>query len=579
MAKLTLQDMQEAAVERGGQCLSTQYIDSTVKLRWRCSRGHEWSARPSSIRAGTWCRLCAAQKIAAKKRIPLSVIQDMARKRGGRCLSAHYDGKKNDVLQWACAKGHIWLATLGKIRNDETWCPECAHANRLLTIDEMQRLAAKHGGACLSTKYRGVSAPLTWKCGEGHVFKKTPGDIRSNGTWCPRCSTYQRLTIGGMRALARLRGGLCLSKVYRDAHTKLLWQCSRGHQWEARPADVKNAGSWCPECGAAQRGAKQRDSMEDMRVLAGERGGQCLSATYEHSGQKLRWRCASGHEWEATPGNVRHSGSWCPECLIHRSEKACRSIFEALFRRPFPKARPSWLKNARGNQMELDGYCERLRLAFEYNGFQHYNKSRFFHGARAEAALRQRRVDDRRRMALCRDHGVRLLVIPYKVPLEAVEDRIREWAQGLSVTVPRRRRVRLGSQSLFVDDRLAGLQLTAEERCGRCLTAAYVSCLVKMRWQCAEGHTWLMNASAIRAGQWCPQCGVQRRAQAQMLSRDGFVMIAKAKGGALLSTEYLGLRARHRWRCKNGHEWSATAGNIKNGSWCPTCAGRTPKHT
>jgi hypothetical protein len=26
------------------------------------------------------------------------------------------------------------------------------------------------------------------------------------------------------------------------------------------------------------------------------------------------------------------------------------------------------------------------------------------------------------------------------------------------------------------------------------------------------------------------------------------------------------------WRCEHGHEWNATAGSVKRGTWCPTCA-------
>lgn len=52
-----------------------------------------------------------------------------------------------------------------------------------------------------------------------------------------------------------------------------------------------------------------------MQALAKKRRGQCLSKKYVHSETKLRWRCAKGHEWEASPSNVKRRGSWCPACV------------------------------------------------------------------------------------------------------------------------------------------------------------------------------------------------------------------------------------------------------------------------
>ena len=55
-----------------------------------------------------------------------------------------------------------------------------------------------------------------------------------------------------------------------------------------------------------------------MQTLARERDGQCLSTEYVNNDTKLRWKCQEGHEWEATPKNVVHGGSWCPTCAgIH----------------------------------------------------------------------------------------------------------------------------------------------------------------------------------------------------------------------------------------------------------------------
>ncbi|MFD4836906.1 hypothetical protein ACFWP0_05315 [Achromobacter sp. NPDC058515] len=57
--RLGIEAAQAAAIERGGQCLSTVYRNTSTKLRWLCHRGHEWHAGLASIRAGHWCPQCA----------------------------------------------------------------------------------------------------------------------------------------------------------------------------------------------------------------------------------------------------------------------------------------------------------------------------------------------------------------------------------------------------------------------------------------------------------------------------------------------------------------------------------------
>jgi len=54
----TLEDMQATARARGGKCLSTQYINGATPLTWRCAKGHTWEAVPGGVLWGTWCRQC-----------------------------------------------------------------------------------------------------------------------------------------------------------------------------------------------------------------------------------------------------------------------------------------------------------------------------------------------------------------------------------------------------------------------------------------------------------------------------------------------------------------------------------------
>lgn len=54
--------------------------------------------------------------------------------------------------------------------------------------------------------------------------------------------------------------------------------------------------------------------IEEMQVLATQRGGFCLSDLYLNSKSKLWWKCEKGHRWQATPFSVKIRKSWCPIC-------------------------------------------------------------------------------------------------------------------------------------------------------------------------------------------------------------------------------------------------------------------------
>jgi nucleoside-diphosphate-sugar epimerase len=55
-------------------------------------------------------------------------------------------------------------------------------------------------------------------------------------------------------------------------------------------------------------------TLSDMQELAKSRGGECLSKEYADLKTRMNWKCAFGHEWEATPKSPL-TGHWCPECM------------------------------------------------------------------------------------------------------------------------------------------------------------------------------------------------------------------------------------------------------------------------
>ncbi len=316
---VTLEDMQQIAAERGGKCVSDVYVNGRTRLKWRCARGHEWMARPQDVKQGRWCPRCGS-------RVPeFAQLLEAATRRGGSLISSESKYRNSSsVLLWACAEGHRWKAAAFGIRHG-SWCPRCAGRTRL-SLEEMHRLARARGGECLSKRYVNALTPLKWRCARGHVWKTAPKQIkpyghRKQGTWCPVCANGpKKYTIEDMRAIARARGGECLSKKHVSTASRLVWRCERGHTWKAAPRDVmagNKPGKWCRKCAWES----YRLTIEEMQAMARARGGECLSKKYLNCMTPLRWRCAKGHTWRQTPNKVKSHGSWCPICARKRATK------------------------------------------------------------------------------------------------------------------------------------------------------------------------------------------------------------------------------------------------------------------
>jgi len=142
-----------------------------------------------------------------------------------------------------------------------------------------------------------------------------------------------KITIKDMQMIAMERGGKCLSLEYVNSQTKLLWECKAGHRWEAIPNNIKQ-GRWCLECAGTKK-----LTLQDMQMIARERGGKCLSQKYVNTYRKLLWECREGHQWEALPNNIK-KGTWCRACYLlrranQRKLKALRKARVHHFSRTF----------------------------------------------------------------------------------------------------------------------------------------------------------------------------------------------------------------------------------------------------
>lgn len=105
--------------------------------------------------------------------------------------------------------------------------------------------------------------------------------------------------------------------------------------------------------------------------------------------------------------------------FISKGEKICCKTLETIYGVPFKSARPEWLINPEtGRRLQLDCYNDKIKIAIEYNGEQHYKWPNFT-GQTYEQFINQVRRD-MLKAELCERNGVYLITVPYSVPYDEI---------------------------------------------------------------------------------------------------------------------------------------------------------------
>ena len=444
------------------------------------------------------------------------------------------------------------------------------------SIETMQQLAESKGMKFLSNEYFGISKHHLWKCANGHDWWASPDSVKLSVGKCNECYGKIKLTYERINAIIEKRGGKLLSKDFKNVKSYIKILCEKNHTWETQVGNIRD-GKWCPYC------AKNvRLSINEAHKLAEERGGKCLSTAYTNANQLLEWQCSEGHVWKAKYGNV-YWGNWCKKCSESLGERICKEFFEQLFRIDFPKSYPEWLINKEGNILELDGYCEELKIAFEHQGTQHFEKTRLF--TKDEKALEKRKRYDEIKRRLCNDKGIYLIEIPEVnkyLKVSGLKSYIKQECLNKNIILP------INFDEIEVDynkvyrtpqwrEKLEDIKRIAKLRGGECLSTSYETNSTHLLFRCKEKHEFSVTPQKIKYGRWCRKCATVRNSNKKRGTIEQMQELAKSRGGKCLSIMYVSSQTKIGWECKDGHTWDAIPSSITKGSWCGICAHKKNK--
>ena len=585
-----LEKCHEHAKKHGGLCLSTEYKNAKTKMKWQCHNNHTWeSSYDHAVNRNRWCQQCHYDKAIIKD--GYDKIVSLAKTKGGSVkVNLNDEIKLHTQLEFKCSNPEhkSWFAEYRNIMNG-TWCPYCAGK---FSQDEYLELAKKHaiskGGQCLSTRYENQNTKLEWKCHD-HSHKSwfsCYDKMIEYNSWCKQCNHIKKqphrdkyLELAKKHAISK--GGQCLSNEYINSTSKLTWKCSdQSHPtWEGTYGNIVLSNKWCPRCVGH---FTPEEWLEKVAQHAKNRGGKFLSNKFTNMNTNYLWQCNNlQHKpWKASASNILNNNTWCPECSAstYYKENNTRVILEYLLNFELKKSRPKWNINPQTNNcLELDGYNEEHKFAFEFQGRHHFEENVF-----KNSNLQDIQYKDKIKKENCIINNTFLFIINDNQKIVLLEDWIDYIIKLLNYNnVQYNKNYNLDFiLNLIIDKNktnekdmyLDNCKKYALSKNGECLSTYYTNYDTHLEWKChnPEHKSWYGGIGIIAAGTWCPRC-VGKFSKEEMLEKAKEYAISK--GGLCLSTQYKNQNTKLEWKCSNPEHSSWFRNNkiFKTKTWCPEC--------
>jgi hypothetical protein len=247
-------------------------------------------------------------------------------------------------FNWKCPCGSSWKASIwSRVQSGNKECLECYNKNNR-GKNGIKKAILKNGsfaknspnlakewhptmnGSLLPSMLScGSNIDVWWKCpnGENHQWQNSIVS-RIRGPTCPYCCGKK---VGEENSLKiwyphlanewhPTKNALSPLDVTKSSGKLAWWQCSKGHEWEAR-INSRVKGRGCPFCAG-----KRASTDDNLAILYPEtakewhaKNSKSASAYRSKSNVKVWWQCSLHveHEWEATI-NSRTAGNRCPYC-------------------------------------------------------------------------------------------------------------------------------------------------------------------------------------------------------------------------------------------------------------------------
>ena len=260
-----------------------------------------------------------------KEKLPLSVTHPEVGKEADGWDPLTLTSGSGKKMPWLCPRAHNYEASVSHRTNMGSGCPFCAGKKVLKGFNDLKtkfpNLASEADGWDPTEVTYGSRKKFKWTCSQGHSYVATIANrTQKRGTGCPVCSN--RVIQAGINDLAsqfpeiaKQAKGWKPEETAPGSNKKLLWECTKGHQYLATPSSrTSSKKSGCPICSNRSLLVNFNDFATTHPLIAAEADGWDPTKFFAGTHAKLSWRCPIGHIYVASINNRTSHESGCPIC-------------------------------------------------------------------------------------------------------------------------------------------------------------------------------------------------------------------------------------------------------------------------
>ena len=393
------------------------YENSDSKINIKCKGHGLFLQTPASHLNGSGCPKCGILDNANKRRKTNDeFINEAIKVHGDKYDYTEVKYVNSDSKINIKCKEHGLFSQIPYSHLIGRGCPKCIGRNK--TTDEFISEAIKiHGDKYDYTDvlYLNATTKVDIKCKHHGLFSQTP-DTHLGGSGCTKCGylvTANKLRKSKDEFICeaiKIHGDIYdyTEVKYLGANTNIDIRCKDHGLFIQTPSSHLNNRSGCPKCVGRNKTTEEFIS-EAMKVHGDKYDYTDL--IYENSKTKVNIKCKYHGLFSQNPSN-HLKGCGCPNCSNWKSENTMNEILKEIYsENTFKKIKPLWLKYINGYNLEIDAYCEELKIGFEYQGAQHEKFIPYFHNNNIENFYDQQKRDIWKKEK-CKELDIKLICIP-----------------------------------------------------------------------------------------------------------------------------------------------------------------------